>query len=272
MRGQLVDQLQVAFRARRAAPGRVRAEAAAAAGNPGSGQGTDAHPRQSRPAPRAGDPTDAAFQRAMDEGRYRVAEGVSFEAQKIMPDSLTPLDATMTLRQIGYLVEALGLRVARQKGVVDALNPVEKGYYPLQRRLSDPLPGRRCLAGIDRPPQGEVQPNGPLQFQAGGTKINKVLHDQTELDFVDTPLADVITYLQDYHKINIAIDHKALEDAGIGTDTQITRTLKGVTLRSALKLMLKDLGLTYVIADEVLLITTPDEANNRLSDESLSGG
>ena len=66
------------------------------------------------------------------------------------------------------------------------------------------------------------------------------------------------------HKIHVSIDHKALEDAGIGTDTQITRTLKDVKLRSALKLMLHDLGLTYLVADDVLLITTSDEANNRL--------
>ena len=66
------------------------------------------------------------------------------------------------------------------------------------------------------------------------------------------------------HKIPICIDHKALEDAGIGTDTPVTRTIEGVSLRSALHLMLHDLGLTYVIADDVLLITTPNEANNRL--------
>jgi hypothetical protein len=94
-------------------------------------------------------------------------------------------------------------------------------------------------------------------------KIRKALDSLTELDFVDTPLTDVVTYLQDLHKINIAFDHKAMSDAGYRTDVQITRTLRGVTLRSALRLILRDLGLTYVIGDEVLLITIPDEAQNR---------
>jgi len=44
----------------------------------------------------------------------------------------------------------------------------------------------------------------------------------------------------------------------------VTRNLSGVSLRSALRLMLKDLDLTYVIRDEVLLITTPEEANAKL--------
>ena len=40
--------------------------------------------------------------------------------------------------------------------------------------------------------------------------------------------------------------------------------LKGITLRSALRLMLDDLGLTYLIQDEVMQITTPEKAEARL--------
>ena len=57
----------------------------------------------------------------------------------------------------------------------------------------------------------------------------------------------------------IQIDHKALEEVGIGTDTPVTRNLKGITLRGLLRLMLKEMDLTYVVRDEVLLITTPEE-------------
>jgi len=41
--------------------------------------------------------------------------------------------------------------------------------------------------------------------------------------------------------------------------------LSGITLRSALKILLQDLQLTYVIEDEVMKITTVDLANERLS-------
>ncbi|MDA0590319.1 MAG: hypothetical protein O3C17_20145, partial [Planctomycetota bacterium] len=41
--------------------------------------------------------------------------------------------------------------------------------------------------------------------------------------------------------------------------------LSGITLRSGLKILLKDLNLTYVIEDEVMKITTVDLANERLS-------
>src|SRR5207248_6498552 len=47
-------------------------------------------------------------------------------------------------------------------------------------------------------------------------------------------------------------------------DTPITKVLKGVTLKSALKLILHDLGLAYIVRDEVLLITSKEEADTYL--------
>ena len=48
-------------------------------------------------------------------------------------------------------------------------------------------------------------------------------------------------------------------------DTPITKSLKGLSLRSALNLVLRDLSLTWIIRDEVLLITTPKEAESNLT-------
>ena len=47
---------------------------------------------------------------------------------------------------------------------------------------------------------------------------------------------------------------------GASSETPITLHLKGVTLRSALRHLLRQLDLTYTIQDEVLFITTPDVA------------
>ena len=78
-------------------------------------------------------------------------------------------------------------------------------------------------------------------------------------------MSDVIDYLKTLHGIEIQIDKKALDDVGIGSSSPVTRNLKGISLRSALRLMLRDMDLTYMIENEVLLITTPDTANERLT-------
>jgi hypothetical protein len=92
-------------------------------------------------------------------------------------------------------------------------------------------------------------------------KIFATLDEDTTLEFIETPLTDVVAFLSELHNIGILLDTRALEEVGISSDTPITRNLKGVSLRSALRLMLRDLELTYVVADEVLQITTPEQAS-----------
>jgi hypothetical protein len=84
------------------------------------------------------------------------------------------------------------------------------------------------------------------------------------MEFVETPLKDAVTFLQDAHGIPIVLNTKTLNDAGVNADAPVTKNLRGITLRSALRLLLKDLDLTYVVRDEVLQITTPDDAESQL--------
>jgi hypothetical protein len=98
---------------------------------------------------------------------------------------------------------------------------------------------------------------------AGEQKVREALGDIATMEFVETPLRDVVEYLKDAHAILIEIDTKALDDVGIATDTPITRNLKGISLRTALRVLLRDLSLTYVVEDGVLTITTVHAAAMR---------
>lgn len=91
-------------------------------------------------------------------------------------------------------------------------------------------------------------------------KIEAALRSPTTLEFLETPLSDVVEYLKDLHKIEILLDLKSLKDVGASPDTPITRDLRGVSLRSALRLMLGELDLTCTVNRGVLLITTPETA------------
>jgi hypothetical protein len=99
----------------------------------------------------------------------------------------------------------------------------------------------------------------------GEAAIKEALAKPTAMEFIETPLSDVIDWLKDHLRIEIQLDKKALGDVGIGSDTPVTMNVRGVSLRSALNLMLRDLNLRWMIQDEVLLITTPEEAESRLT-------
>ena len=95
-------------------------------------------------------------------------------------------------------------------------------------------------------------------------RIVQALEDDTTLEFVEAPLAEVVQFLKDQHEIEIQIDEPALKDMGLSTDERANKQLDGVTLRSALNLVLHDLGLDWTIANEVLLITTPEVAQTTM--------
>jgi hypothetical protein len=95
-------------------------------------------------------------------------------------------------------------------------------------------------------------------------KILSALDSPTTFDFIETPLQDAVDYLKDHHGIEIQLDTKTLEDGGMGTDTPVSRKLHGISLRAALRLLLGSMGLTSDIRDEVLLITTKEEADTWL--------
>jgi hypothetical protein len=87
------------------------------------------------------------------------------------------------------------------------------------------------------------------------------------LNFVQTPLRDVMTALSEEYEIPIQFDLAALDAIASSPDVEVTINIANVTLRSALELMLKNTGgeaLTYVVDKEVLLITTAEEAEKRL--------
>ncbi len=77
------------------------------------------------------------------------------------------------------------------------------------------------------------------------------------LEFSDCPLMEIVEYLRDALHIEIQIDERGLAVAKIAPDVQCSVNIRDVSLASGLKLLLRSVGLTYVVEDEYILITAP---------------
>ncbi|MBN2216107.1 MAG: hypothetical protein JW719_01895 [Pirellulales bacterium] len=95
-------------------------------------------------------------------------------------------------------------------------------------------------------------------------RIRKALAEKITLNFTDAELGEVVAHLKCQLNIEIQFDKESLEQLDLGSDTCVTCTVKDVPLRSALKLLLRPLELTTVIRDDVLLITSREEAEQML--------
>ena len=82
------------------------------------------------------------------------------------------------------------------------------------------------------------------------------------MNFHNVPLRQAIDDLRSMTKMNIHLETEALAAEAINPETPVS--LEGdLTLKSALKLMLDQAHLTYVIRDEMLKITTPRAAQGK---------
>jgi hypothetical protein len=92
--------------------------------------------------------------------------------------------------------------------------------------------------------------------------ILRTLDSPITLKFKDTPLEQVIDYLQTRLGQPIVVDMGALNAAQIPYDSPITINVRKVSVRTVLRRILADLGLTYTIHDEVIEVTTPQRAQS----------
>jgi len=197
------------------------------------------------------------------DAAYTEAESTAAAAVQMAPNVGVANSSSFNAEAAYQLNQAFRLRNMRADKFLATLEQVELSHVPFpdEPPVLFPAPEiwkqlterRKQYASVD------LHKSSPAE-----RRIAASLDEQTEVNFTDSPLTDVVAYLQDYHNIPIILDSAALSDAGIATDTPVTRTLAGVKLRSALKIILQPLALAYVIEDEVMKITTAEKENEKL--------
>jgi uncharacterized membrane protein YgcG len=198
-----------------------------------------------------------------NDAAYVEAEAAAEAAQQMKPNSGVSSAARFNTEANFQLNMTFRLRNLRAEKFLKTLEQVELSHVPFpdEPPVLFPAPEvwkalserRKQYASVDLHKSSKAE-----------ERIAAELDKQTEVAFTDTPLTDVVTFLSDYHNIPIIIDNEALTEEGIAADTPVSRTLTGVKLRSALKIILQPLQLSYVIEDEVMKITTAAKEKERL--------
>ncbi len=215
------------------------------------------------------EPTTTAFK----EAERSVAEEIAREAPNLYANHPIPMTARVVgrtapivARILDYDAENYRTRRDHERGFMDVLHLVDVAaipfpdeppvIYPSAARWREITRLREKYKSVDLANPGSAE-----------EKIYDALDKTLEspIDHEETPLGDVVQQLRDLTGIPIQLDQKALEEAGIAPDTPVTGKLgAGISLRSALRLLLGNVDLTYLIKNEVLLITTKEKAETNL--------
>ena len=207
---------------------------------------------------------NARFSSLMNEGRFREAEDAAYRAREMAPRDPFVVASVHTSRMTGYVNNQMALRETRHKGVADALFATERAHVPVSDEPPIVYPNAQVWEELTR----RREKYSAMSLEKTGSaeeQIFDALRQPTTMEFIEMPLQDVVDYVEDLHDIEVEIDFRAIEEVGLSSDTPITRNLKGISLRSALRLVLGELDLTYTVRDEVLLITTREEVEADLT-------
>lgn len=139
------------------------------------------------------------------------------------------------------------LATAQDEPAKPAANPFEAGAKVEQgaKRTADPV-------------IKFAQPHGPE------ASLEERLQAKGTFQADEVPLKDFVEALGAALDKSVILATKKLEEAAINLETPVTFRLRNVKTQTALRLILGELGLTYLTYDDVLMITTPEDAGSQL--------
>lgn len=219
------------------------------------------------------------YRALMEEGRFMEAEDeIAKPLRDETPKPTPEIVAALFAARIGHSVYENRMIVdRRQRAIIDTLLAVEQSHIPFPDDTPIVFPTlefwNRITEMRKEYSQVELSSAGPKEAEIFSA-LEEALSEEFAID--GESLADVIPRLEEAinsitnpktgrpYDIQITIDTQALEDAGVETSTTITKNLRrGILVKSALKIVLAELGeVTYMVKNEVLVITSKEKASD----------
>ncbi|MEY3173664.1 MAG: hypothetical protein RLZZ436_1578 [Planctomycetota bacterium] len=200
------------------------------------------------------------YNQLMKERRYAEAQLIARKAKDLNPDlpeATIMLEKAKLQKQIAFNED---VRDRKADSFLEQLNDVEEAIIAPDRDYA--MPDARSWEELKKRRErfGRVDSRDRSESEL---QIENSLGQKVSLHFHDMPLTDVIRQIAVDHGINITMKTRAIETEGLSVTQPVSIDVDGITLRSALNLLLEQAGgLVYSIENETLMIT------NRLEQET----
>ncbi|MBX3444948.1 MAG: VWA domain-containing protein [Planctomyces sp.] len=198
-----------------------------------------------------------------DAAAFEEAESIGRIVFSRAPGSAMGAATVFLPEAAGALDKASRLRALRSDKFLAQLHQVELSHVPFPDEPPVNYPPAEVWQYITQIrakwKSVDLHKNSPNE-----ERIYQALDQSVNFQFIGTTLEEVMRYIETENNITIRLDVNKLQEAGIGPDSEIQLVISGISLRAALKLMLENVQgveLAYVIDNEVMKITTKDDAD-----------
>ncbi len=202
------------------------------------------------------------FNKMLDEQRYAEAQVIAKRTTELDPENPVVVQLNVMAKMVSRVAMNQQIQDQQEQGVWSTLEEVDRSAIPFAGEYQ--MPEAKKWSEISKS-KFRQQHEGQLHRSAKEQEIEQRLSTPVALKFERRPLAEVIEYLGKIAQVPTYLDPQGLQAEGVGSDTPISIDLsQDISLKSALKLILEPLRLTYVIKDEVLKVTSEDVKRGQL--------
>ncbi len=161
---------------------------------------------------------------------------------------------------VGLIISGRYALLAQDRAQTPQANP-----RPAAGEKSSELPAETM--DRDPPPQRQAEPHTPKN-SPGAVALQEALLRPYRFPFArPTSLEQVCSHLRDTLKGAVVLDLAALDRKSVEPNSTVQLELEGVRLKTGLKLLLDQVGLTYrVVAEDNLMIITDHEGSEDPAD------
>ena len=209
------------------------------------------------------------FNKLIGEERYAEAEHVAKKARELAPNEPAVEVMQWKSRFARQIAGNASRRELSEQGFLAAMNSVQDSALPFDdsQPITFPTRWRELTAERSR------QMDNKKRYNEKELLIEKNLTSNVEVKFTNAPLVEVLTTLTDMAGIPLFIDVNGLKMEAVTSDQPVTINIsQPIMMKSALNLILDPLGLSYVIEDEVLKVTTAEAKQANVYEEVYSVG
>ena len=184
------------------------------------------------------------------------AEMLAKRAQAIDPNELAPGMLVYKANLERHYKQSVSDKKAKDESVLAMLHDVDKSNIVDPEVIANSISMPKGFSDLTRE---RLAMNARLETKrpARTLEIEAKLKEQVSLNMKNMTLAEATTYIQNYTGLNVILDQKGLQDEGLTSDSKVDINVNKMKLETALKYLLKPLGLVFRVDDEVVLITSP---------------
>ena len=192
--------------------------------------------------------------RLRQEGKGEEAARAAAELERKYDRTPAATAAARTTSTADRIQDSKRLQAEKERRTVGVIRDVERSAMPPAGDIEYPKDW------AEKTKRREKQ-----TMTAKEKAIMKALDTPISAPFKDSPFEDVIEYLQTVTGQTIILDKQALDEMQIKYDTPITLNARSLTMRTVLKKILSDLGLSYIVKDETIQVTSALKARETLT-------